>query len=130
VQTEALPVPSNDCVRLHDQKRTRPERPRSAQQNPKQSVGTAQVRPLGPAFENYQLLPQGDDLKSQVMTRLNKASQPCEHTLDQSKHRSLVITRLEVHRPCFGDLQRPSNYARQLIARRMQPNAYGGLSER
>jgi hypothetical protein len=30
---------------------------------------------------------------------------PCEHTPDQSKHRSLVITRLEVHRPCFGDLQ-------------------------
>jgi hypothetical protein len=98
-------VPSNDCVRIHDQKRTRPERPRSAQQNPKQSVGTAQVGPLCPAFENYQLLPQGDDLKSQVMTRPNKASQPCEYTPDQSKHRSLVITRLEVHRPCFGDLQ-------------------------
>ena len=49
VQTEPFPVPSNHCVRLHDQKRLRPLRSRSAQQNPEQSVGTAQVGPLSPA---------------------------------------------------------------------------------
>src|SRR5580704_18656284 len=33
-QTKAFPVPSNDSVRPHDQKRIRPLRPRLAQQNP------------------------------------------------------------------------------------------------
>jgi hypothetical protein len=93
VQTEAFPVPSNDCVWLHDQKRIRPLRPHSVQQNPEQSLGTAQVGPLSPAFQNHQLLPQGDDLKSQVMTGPNEASQPYEPTPDQSNHRSVVITR-------------------------------------
>ena len=74
------------------------------------------MRPLGPAFQNHQLLPQGDDFKSQVMTRPNKASQPCEHTPDQPKHESVLITRLEgaslrSPRPCFGDLQRVHSYA-------------------
>jgi hypothetical protein len=63
-QTEAFPVPSNDCVWLHDQKRIRPLRPHSAQQNPEQSIGTAQVHTSSPGFQNHQPLPQGDDLKS------------------------------------------------------------------
>jgi hypothetical protein len=56
-ETAALPVRSNHCVWLHDQKRTRPLRPHPAQQNPEQSVGTAQVRPSSPAFQNHQLFP-------------------------------------------------------------------------
>jgi hypothetical protein len=55
-------------------------RPRSAQQDPEKSVGTAQAGPLSPAIQDQQLLPQGDVFKSQVMTRPNKASQPREHT--------------------------------------------------
>ncbi len=92
VKTKAFPVPSNDCVRLHDQKRIRPPRPHSAQQNPEQSVGTARLHPLSPTFQNHQLLPQSNDFKSQVITRPNKASQPYEHTADQPKHESLLIT--------------------------------------
>ena len=110
VKPKAFPVPSNDGVRLHDQKRIRPLRPHSAQQNPEQSVGTVHVHPFSPPFQDDQLLPQGDDFKSQVMTRPNKASQPYEHTADQPKHESVLITRLEGTplrslRPCFGDLQ-------------------------
>jgi hypothetical protein len=44
-------VPSNRRVCLHDQKRLRPLRPRSAQQNPEQSVGTSPVGPASPAFQ-------------------------------------------------------------------------------
>jgi hypothetical protein len=91
VQTEPFPVPSNHCVRLHDQKGLRPLRPGSAQHNPEQSVGTAQVGSLSPAFQDQQLLPQGDDFKSQVVTKPNKASQPCEHTPNQPKHESVLI---------------------------------------
>ena len=91
VQTEPFPVPSNHCVRLHDQKRLRPLRLRSAQQNSEQSVGTAQVGPLSPAFQDPQLLPQCYDFQSQVMTRPNKASQPREHNPNQPKHESVLI---------------------------------------
>ena len=102
VQTEAFPVPSNDCVRLHDQKRIRPLRPHSAQQNPEQSVGTAQVRPFSPPFQDYQLLPQGDDFKSQVMTRPNKASQPYEHTTDQPRWTSQNRPYVDTSKPANG----------------------------
>jgi hypothetical protein len=69
--------------------------PHLAQYYPEQSVGTAQARPLGSAFQYNQLLPQGDDFEPQVMTRPNKASQPREQTQDQPMHESVLITRQE-----------------------------------
>src|ERR1700719_486187 len=95
VQTETFPMPTNYRIRLYDQKRIRPLRPHSAQYDPEQSVGTAQARPLGSAFQYNQLLPQGNDFQPQVMTRPNKASQPREPTQDKPKHESVLITRLE-----------------------------------
>jgi hypothetical protein len=85
----------NYRIRLYDQKRIRPLRPHSAQYYPEQSVGTAQARPFGSAFQYHQLLPQGDDFKPQVMTRPDKTSQPREQTQDQPIHESVLITRLE-----------------------------------
>jgi hypothetical protein len=38
------------------------------------SLSEGHTRPLGSAFSDNQLLPQGDDFKAQVMTRPNKAS--------------------------------------------------------
>jgi hypothetical protein len=52
-------------------------------------------RSANPAFQNHQLLPQGDNFKAQIMTRSNKASQPCERTPNQPKHESVLIARLE-----------------------------------
>jgi hypothetical protein len=96
LQTETLPMPTNYRIRPCDQKRIRPLRPQSAQyHHPEQSVGTAQARPLGSAFQYHQLLPQSDDFKPQVMTRPNKTSQPREQTQDQPMHESALITRLE-----------------------------------
>ena len=95
VHTETFPMPANHGGRLHNKKGLRPMRPRSTQQHPEQSIGMAQVSSLGPAFQNAQLLPQGDYLKSQIMSRPNKAAQPGERALDQTKHTSVLIASRE-----------------------------------
>ena len=62
IKTEASPVPSNDCVRSS---RSEEDWPIAA------TLGAAGPRkggPLSTAFQDHQLLPQGDDFKSQIMT--------------------------------------------------------------
>jgi hypothetical protein len=61
------------------------------------------VGPLGPAFQDHQLLPQGHDFQSQVMTRPNKASEPREHTPNQYKHESVLYQHEKVVRSDLPD---------------------------
>jgi hypothetical protein len=63
-------MPANYRIRLYDQKRIRPFRPHSAQHDPEQSVGTAQRARFVRRVKTT--LPQGNDFKSQNMTRTTK----------------------------------------------------------
>jgi hypothetical protein len=61
------------------------------------------------------------------MRRPKKASQPYEHNTDQSKHISVLTTRLEMRRPCFGDLKQMHPHFHEVTkySRSMQPTKPG-----
>jgi hypothetical protein len=71
-------MPPNHRFRFHNEKRLGPLRSEAAQQNPRQAVGTSQLRPLGAALQNNQLVSQSNDFKSETMARSNEALQPGE----------------------------------------------------
>jgi len=80
--------------------------------DPEQSVGMAQTWPLGAALQHNQLLPQGHDLKPQVRTRPNAASQPSEQHQYQPEHEFDFISTPAPkllrcsHQQHFGDVHR------------------------
>lgn len=65
VQAEPLSIPADDRVRLDDNQRRAPIRPQPREPNPKHAIPRPQLRPLGGATIDGQLLPQREILNYQ-----------------------------------------------------------------
>ena len=85
VEPEALPMPSDDRVRLHDDQCRPPSGPGSAHQHPEELVW--KVHPRLRFFLNVdtQLLTEGKVLEDQILTGLEKGTQGLQAGLCQSK---------------------------------------------
>jgi len=63
IQFEASPMPSDNRLRLDNDKRTLPPRPEPPQHHPKDSVPSSEPRPGGSCFEDIQLLSQSQNFQ-------------------------------------------------------------------
>ena len=61
-QSEALPVPPDDCFRLDDQQRLRPRTESTGHGTEEESVGGRQSGSRGCASEYFELISEEDDL--------------------------------------------------------------------
>ena len=66
VQPEALPVPSNDGVGLHQGQVLGPIVPRPGQEHPEDPIGLLQAGTLDRALEDHKLLSQREILEGQL----------------------------------------------------------------
>lgn len=84
VEPEPGAMPAHHGFRLDHNERIHPARPEAPQRHPEQAVEVVEARPGVLAFENGELLAQGEYLQAKIMARPNEGSQvqeECEHAI-------------------------------------------------
>ena len=69
IRTKTLPVPSDNCFRLHDRESLSPAAPKSAERDPEQPISIPNFRPRDAALEHIDLLPEGQILEHEITPR-------------------------------------------------------------
>src|ERR1035437_4346494 len=90
IQLEACPVPANHCLRLHEEQRPLPSRPKPPQNHPKQFVGSGKSRLRVPLPQDAQLLPERQVFQEQVAARTDRANEQDEQEPQRTRHVPLV----------------------------------------
>ena len=78
VAAEPGAMPAHDGLRFHDHQRARPFRPPTPEAQPEETIAKPQPGSGVLTFEDADLLPQGDELHSQVMSGAEKGTEPRE----------------------------------------------------
>ena len=87
VEREPASVPSHDRVGRDDLDRPSPVRPGPRQQHPQQAIGAAETRASRRlALEHGELMPEGENLRREVGTRLDRGSEGGEQSDEQRSH--------------------------------------------
>ena len=76
VPPEPGAMPADDGLRLHDHQRTRPFRPPTPEAQPEEAITKAQPGSRILTLEDADLLPEGDELQSEVMSRAEEGTEP------------------------------------------------------
>jgi hypothetical protein len=76
VPPEAGAMPAHDGLRLYDQQRARPSGPQAPEGEPKKPIPPGQLGSRVLAFENGDLMTQGNKLKSEIVPRGEECAQP------------------------------------------------------
>jgi hypothetical protein len=87
VELEALAVPANHGLGLHEDQGVLPVWPQAAEGDPECAVSPGQLGAFGLAVHNGQLLSQGEVLERELALRLQARSGGCEQDVQQVKHR-------------------------------------------
>jgi hypothetical protein len=75
-QTEALPVPSDDGLRLHNHERSSPSGPDARQQDPEPAVHLREPdSPRSGALQHVKLVPQGQDFEVECAATIKSAGE-------------------------------------------------------
>jgi hypothetical protein len=92
VQPKTRPMPCDHFRRLHDDQNIRPARPNAPKNGPEEAIGAAQGRSRAFAFEDGDLLPQGEDLKRSLEATAKEDAQSGEECGDEIEHETTVVT--------------------------------------
>ena len=87
VPAETSAMPAHDGLRLHDHQHVRSFRPATPEALPEEAIAKHQPRSGVLALEDSDLLPEGDELQSQVMSRAQEGTEPREKTQKKPNHR-------------------------------------------
>jgi hypothetical protein len=87
VELEALAMPANDGLGLHDDQSVVPVWPQAAEGDPECAISLRQLGTFALAVQNGQLLSQGEVLERELALRLQARSGGCEQDVQQGKHR-------------------------------------------
>jgi hypothetical protein len=87
VELEALAVPANHGLGLHEDQGVLPVWPQAAEGDPECAFSPGQLGAFGLAVHNGQLLSQGEVLERELALRLQARSGGCEQDVQQVKHR-------------------------------------------
>lgn len=79
VQAKALSMPANNRFWFHDQQGRGPVCPEPSENHPEESIRRFESRALVSALQYAHLMPERDDLKSQIVARLDEAGEPLEN---------------------------------------------------
>ena len=87
-------MPADDCLRLHNNQRIRPSRPKLPQRGPEQTIKAVQCRSRSFAFEHSDLVAQREDLKRSIYGAAKKNA-------DDGEDRVVVAARVRESRAVF-----------------------------
>src|SRR6516165_8896139 len=79
-------MPADDGLWLHDHQHAGLSGPATSQAQPEETIPRVQLRPGVFALENADLLPQGDELQSQVMSRAEEGTEPRKKSHEKPGH--------------------------------------------
>jgi hypothetical protein len=93
VPAETGAMPAHDGLGLHDHQHARPFRPATPEAQPEETIAKAQPGSRILTLEDTDLLPQGDEFQSQIMSRAEEDAEPREKSQKEPDHgRSLHDT--------------------------------------
>src|SRR5215469_12338048 len=86
VAAETSAMPAHDGLRFHDHQRARPFRPPTPEAQPEETIAKPQLGSGVLTFEDADLLPQGEELQSRVMSRAKEGTEPREKSKKKLYH--------------------------------------------
>ena len=86
VAAETGAMPADDGLRFHDHQHARPFRPETSKAQPEETIAKPQLGSRVLTLEDADLLPQGDELQSQVMSGAEEGTEPREKGQEKSGH--------------------------------------------
>ena len=87
-------MPGNNGFGFYDDKSIFPSRPKAVKQDPKQSIPSSQPGARVFSVEHAQLLPQGENFKTEIVSRTEKGTEKKEITDGMCDHRLGLISYL------------------------------------
>src|SRR5579864_6937571 len=87
-QPKSRPVPADHGLRLHHDQDVCPPGPNASQSSPEQPVPGIQSRMRSLAFQDGDLLPQGQDLQGSLLPTAEKDSYDGQESKDELEHES------------------------------------------
>jgi hypothetical protein len=91
-EAEALPVPIDDRLWLHDSEHGAPGTPELGEQNPESAVDRAQFRSANATVENGQLLAKREDLELHLNTAAAEGSKRFQYRKEKVDHRGRSLS--------------------------------------
>jgi hypothetical protein len=86
VAAEPGAMPADDSLRLHDYQQVRPSRPPTPEAQPEQAIPRTQLRSGFLTLEDADLLSQGDELQSEVMSGAEEGTEPRKKRQEKRDH--------------------------------------------
>ncbi len=90
VQPESCSVPTNDSLRLDEDQRPFPSRPKPPQDYPEQFVRSGKARLRMPLFQDGELLSQSQILQKQIAARSRRLKEQDKQELQRAEHMPFV----------------------------------------
>ena len=90
VEIESRPMPANDGLRLDENQRLLPPRPKPPQDHPKLFVGSGEPRLRVPLFQNGKLLPKSQIFQEVVAARTARLNNHIKQDLLRTEHEPVL----------------------------------------
>jgi hypothetical protein len=90
IQLESCPMPANDGLRLDEDQRPSPSRPKPPQDHPEQFVRRSESRLRVLLFQDSALLPKGQVFQHQVAARADRVNEQVEQQLQRTEHEPVL----------------------------------------
>ena len=92
IKTKARTVPSDDCLRLHDDQYVSPSRPQALQSRPEKPIERAQEWPRPFSLEDRDLLSEGENFKGGVASTAEEDAGGGKESENVFDHELTVVT--------------------------------------